>query len=89
MELRCAAEGAQIMANLAAVQVAIWPAVMGSEGVKAKKRIVKAIADMACRGDPLNMQAAVRRIFEDGSWLAKLVDSDRMAIGIPTWIEIV
>ncbi|MCU4178629.1 hypothetical protein [Bosea sp. BH3] len=88
-ELRRAAEGAQLMAYLAAAQIAIWPVVKGSEGVKAKKRVVKAIDDRACRGDPLHMQAAVRMIFEDGSWLGKLVNSDRMAIGIPTWIEIV
>lgn len=61
----------------------------GSEGVKAKKRVVEAIDDRACCGDPLNMQAAVRMLFEDGSWLAKLVDPDRMAVVVPTWIEIV
>jgi hypothetical protein len=86
---RRAAEGAQIMAYLAAAQVAIWPAVGGSECVNAKKRVAKAIDDRAYRGDPLNMQAAVRMSFEDASWLGKLVDPDRMAIGLPTWIEIV
>lgn len=89
MELRRAGEGAQIMAYLTAAQVAIWPVFRGSEGVKAKKRVVKAIDDRACRGDPLHMQAAVRMIFEDASWLGKLVNPDLMATGIPTWIEIV
>lgn len=28
-------------------------------------------------------------IFEDASWLGKLVNPDLMATGIPTWIEIV
>ncbi|MDP3602382.1 MAG: hypothetical protein Q8R85_14580 [Bosea sp. (in: a-proteobacteria)] len=88
-ELRRAAEGAQILAYLTAAQVAIWPAVRGSAGVQAKKRVVRAIDDRACRGDPLAMQAAVRMVFEDASWLAKLVDGDRMATGIPDWIEIV
>jgi hypothetical protein len=89
MELRRAGEGAQIMAYLTAAQVAIWPVFRGSEGVKAKKRVVRAIDDRACRGDPLHMQAAVRMIFEDASWLGKLVNLDLMATGIPTWIEIV
>ena len=51
-----------------------------------KRRVAKAIDDRACRGDPLNMQAAVRMTFEDASWLARYVDADAH---IPTWIEIV
>lgn len=88
-DLRRAAEGAQIIAYLTAAQIAIWPVAKGSDGAKAKKQVAKAIDDRACRCDPLNMQAAVRMLFEDGSWLGRLIDSDRMAIGTPTWIPIV
>lgn len=88
-DLHRAAEGAQIIAYLTAAQIAIWPAVKGSDEVMAKKRVAKAIDDRACRGDPLHMQAAIRLIFEDGSWLGKLIDSDRMATGTPIWIPIV
>lgn len=88
-ELRRAAEGAQIMAYLAAAQVALWPVERGSAGVKAKRRMAKAIDDRACRGDPLHMQATVRHIFEESTWLAKLLGAERMAVKMPTWTEIV
>lgn len=88
-DLRQAAEGAQIIAYLTATQVAIWPVARGSNGVQAKKRVARTIDDRACRSDPLHMQAAVRMLFDDGSWLGRLIDSDRMAIGTPTWIPIV
>lgn len=88
-DLRRAAEGAQIMAYLTAAQIAIWPVERGSAGVKAKRRMAKAIDDRACRGDPLHMQAAVRHLFEEATWLAKLLGSERMAIRMPTWTEIV
>ena len=88
-ELRRAAEGSQIMAYLMAAQVAIWPVERGSAGVKAKRRMAKAIDDRACRGDPLHMQAAVRHIFEESTWLARLLGAERMAIRTPTWTEIV
>lgn len=87
--LRRAAEGAQIMAYLAAAQIGIWPVAKRSDGVKAKKRVAKAIDDRACRSDPLHMQAAIRMLFDDGSWLGKLVDYDLSSVSIPTWIEIV
>lgn len=86
---RRAAEGALISAYLAAAQVALWPVTKGSDGVAAKKRVAKAINDRACRGDALNMQAAIRMMFEDASWLARLVGGERMATGVPVWIEIV
>lgn len=85
-QLRRAAEGAQILAYLTAAQVAVWPARKGSEAAKARRRVAKAIDDRACRGDPLNMQAAVRMTFEDAGWLAKYIDAEAH---IPTWIEIV
>lgn len=88
-QLRRAAEGALIWAYLTAAQVALWPVTKGSEGVAAKKRVAKAINDRACRGDALNMQAAIRMMFEDASWLARLVGGERMATGVPVWIEIV
>ncbi|WP_066615066.1 hypothetical protein [Bosea sp. PAMC 26642] len=88
-ELRQAAEGAQIMAYLNAAQVAIWPVERGSAGVKAKCRMAKAIDDRACRSDPLHMQAAVRHIFEESTWLTRLLGAERMAIKMPTWTEIV
>lgn len=88
-QLRRAAEGALISAYLGAAQVAMWPVVKGSDGVKGKKRIAKAIDARASRNDPLHMQAAVRMMYEEGSWLARLAGSDRMATGVPEWIEIV
>ncbi len=88
-QLRRAAEGALISAYLAAAQVALWPVTKGSEGVAAKKRVAKAIDDRACRNDPTHMQAAIRMMFEDASWLARLVGGERMATGVPDWIEIV
>lgn len=88
-QLRRAAEGALISAYLAAAQVALWPVTKGSGGVAAKKRVAKSIDDRACRGDALNMQAAIRMMFEDASWLARLVGGERMATGVPVWIEIV
>ncbi len=88
-QLRRAAEGASSRPYLAAAQVALWPVTKGSEGVAAKKRVAKAIDDRACRGDALNMQAAIRMMFEDASWLARLVGGERMATGVPVWIEIV
>jgi hypothetical protein len=89
MPLRRAAEGAQIAAYLAAAQVALWPVTKGSDGVAAKKQLAKAIDDRACRNDPTHMQAAIRMMFEDASWLARLVGGERMATGVPDWIEIV
>ena len=77
---------AMVTIRLTAAQAAIWPARKGSDAAKAKRRVAKAIDDRACRGDPLNMQAAVRMTFEDASWLARYVDADAH---IPTWIEIV
>ncbi len=88
-QLRRAAEGALILGYLTAAQVAIWPVLRGSEGVTAKRRVAKAIDDRACRSDPLNMQAAIRLMFDDGSWLGKLVGADRMVTSVPVWIEIV
>ena len=88
-QLRRAAEGALISAYLAAAQVAIWPVAKGTGGVAAKKRVAKAIDDRACRNDPTHMQAAIRMMFEEASWLARLVGGDRMVTGMPVWIEIV
>lgn len=88
-QLRRAAEGALISAYLTAAQVAIWPVPKGTTGVAAKKRVAKAIDNRACRNDPLHMQAAIRMAFENASWLARLVGADRMATGVPVWIEIV
>lgn len=88
-ELRRAAEGARILAYVTAAQVAIWPVERGSPGVAAKRRVATLIDARASRGDPLNMQAAIRHIFEEASWLAKLLGPSRMATGIPTWTEVV
>jgi hypothetical protein len=84
-----AAEGARIMAYMAAAQVAIWPVFKGPPGVAIKRRVAKLIDDRAGTADPSHMQAAIRMLFDDGSWLAKLVDHGRMATGTPTWTEIV
>ncbi|HEV2510342.1 hypothetical protein [Bosea sp. (in: a-proteobacteria)] len=89
MDLRRAAAGAQILAYLTAAKIAVWPVLKGSDGVKAKRRLAKLIDDRVCRSEPLHMQAAIRMLFVDRSWLAKLVDGDRMATSTPTWIEIV
>ena len=89
IELRRASEGAELMAYLTAGRIAIWPVVKGSTGVKAQRRIVALIDARASRRDPLHMQAAIRHLFEEASWLAKLLDTDRMATNVPSWIEIV
>lgn len=88
-QLRRAAEGALISAYLGAAQVAMWPVAKGTNGVAAKRRVAKAINDRAICNDPLHMQAAARMAFEDASWLATIVGGDRMATGVPGWIEIV
>ncbi len=88
-QLRRAAEGALISGYLAAAQIAIWPVEKGTTGVAAKKRVARAVNDRASRNDPLHMQAAVRMMFEDGSWLARLVGADRMVTSVPVWIEVV
>lgn len=88
-QLRRAAEGALISAYLGAAQVAMWPVAKWTDAVAAKRRVAKAINDRASRNDPLHMQAAARMAFEDASWLAKIVGGDRMATGVPVWIEIV
>lgn len=88
-QLRRAAEGALILAYLAAAQIALWPVGKNSAGAMAKMQLGKAINDRAGRLDPLPMQAAVRMMFDDGAWLGRLVGSDRMETGVPVWIEIV
>lgn len=89
MKLRRASEGALLMSYLLAARVAIWPVVKSSAGVKAKRRIVTLIDARASRRDPLHAQAAIRHLFEEASWLAKLLGPDRMATNIPSWTEIV
>ncbi|WP_197282478.1 hypothetical protein, partial [Bosea thiooxidans] len=89
VELRRASEGALLMSYLLAARVAIWPVAKGSGGVKAKRRVVALIDARASRRDPLHAQAAIRHLFEEASWLAKLLGPDRMATNIPSWTEIV
>lgn len=69
--LRRAAEGARILAYLAAARAAIWPAMLHSADAEAKLRLVALLSERASRPDPLNMQAAIRHVVSQANWIAK------------------
>ncbi|SIR56201.1 hypothetical protein [Bosea sp. TND4EK4] len=89
VELRAAAEGALIAAYLTAAQVAIRPVPKRSHAEVIRREVARVIDGRARRSDPLHMQAALRTLFDDGVWLARLIDPDRMATVTPSWTEIV
>ncbi|MFC5508363.1 hypothetical protein [Bosea massiliensis] len=87
--IRRAAEGARILAYLAAARAAIWPAMRHSPDAEAKLRLVALINDRACRFDPLHRQAAIRHLVSEANWIAK---SFRLGATLeldPDWIPIV
>ncbi|TAJ33794.1 hypothetical protein [Bosea sp. (in: a-proteobacteria)] len=89
VELRTAAEGALIAAYLTAAQVAIRPVPKRSTAEAIRQGVARAIDGRAGRPDPLHMQASLRVLFDDGVWLARLIDPDRMVTTTPSWTEIV
>src|SRR5690606_12282601 len=66
-----AAEGARILAYLAAAQAAIWPAVLHSANAQAKLLLVELVNERACRGVALHQQAAIRHLISQANWIAK------------------
>ncbi|WP_293811146.1 hypothetical protein [uncultured Bosea sp.] len=87
--LRRAAEGARILAYLAAARAAIWPAMRYSADAEAKLRLVALVNERASRPDPLHMQAAIRHLTSEANWIAK---SFRLGATLeldPEWIPIV
>jgi hypothetical protein len=50
-----------------------------------ERTVDRAVNDKG-RLDPLR---ALRTLFDDGVWLARLVDPDRMVTATPSWSEIV
>lgn len=87
--LRRAAEGARILAYLAAARAMIWPAMRYSADAEAKLRLVALINERASRPDPLHMQAAIRHVVSQANWIAK---SFRLGATLeldPAWIPIV
>lgn len=88
-DLRRGAEGARIMAYLAAARAAIWPAMLHSADAEAKLRLVTCINDRACRGDPLHQQAAIRHVVTEANWIAMAFRFGATLQLRPDWIPIV
>lgn len=87
--LRRAADGARILAYLAAARAVIWPVMLHSADAEAKLRLVALINERASRPDPLHMQAAIRHVVSQANWIAK---SFRLGATLeldPAWIPIV
>ncbi len=88
-ELRRGAEGARILAYLAAARAAIWPAMRYSADAQAKLRLVELVNERACRRDPLHQQAAIRHIVSEANWIAKVFRLGATLELEPDWIPIV
>ena len=87
--MRRAAEGARILAYLAAARAAIWPAMLRSADAEAKLRLVALINDRACRHDPLHMQAAVRHLVSEANFIARRFRFSATLELDPPWVPIV
>ncbi|PZR85529.1 MAG: hypothetical protein DI537_30635 [Stutzerimonas stutzeri] len=87
--LRRAAEGARILAYLAAARAAIWPAMCYSADAEAKLRLVALVNERASRPDPLHMQAAIRHLISEANWIAKGFRLGATLELNPEWIPIV
>lgn len=87
--MRRAAEGARILAYLAAARAAIWPALIHSADAEAKLRLVALINDRACRHDPLHMQAAVRHLVSEANFIARRFRFSATLELDPAWVPIV
>lgn len=88
-ELRRGAEGARILAYLAAARAAIWPAMRYSADAQAKLRLIDLVNERACRRDPLHQQAAIRHIVSEANWIAKAFRLGATLELDPDWIPIV
>lgn len=88
-DLRRGAQGARILAYLAAARAAIWPAMLHSADAQAKLRLVTCINDRACRGDPLHQQAAIRHVISQANWIARAFRFSATLELHPDWIPIV
>ena len=86
-ELVVASEGARIAGYLAAAQVMIWPP-RGASGLAAKKAIVALINQRGEADDPVEMQAAIRHIAAEATWLKSLSPDMRERLAFD-WCEIV
>lgn len=84
-----AAEGARILAYLAAAQAAIWPAMLRSPDAQAKLRLVELVNERASRGDALHQQAAIRHLVSQANWIAKAFGLGATIELEPAWIPIV
>lgn len=87
--MRRAAEGARILAYLAAARAAIWPAMRYSADAQAKLRLVELVNERASRPDPLDMQAAIRHLICEANWIAKGFRLGATLELEPAWIPIV
>jgi hypothetical protein len=87
--LRRAAEGARILAYLAAARAAIWPAMRYSADAEAKLRLVALVNERASRPDSLHMQAAIRHVVSQANWIAKSFRFGATLELKPDWIPIV
>ncbi len=87
--LRRAAEGARILAYLAAARAAIWPAMLHSADAQAKHRLVALINERACRGDALHQQAAIRHLISEANWIAKAFRLGATLELKPMWLPVV
>ena len=70
-ELTVAAEGARLMAYLAACQVMLWP-VHNRDALAIKKQVVALINKRGEAGDPPAMQSAVRHVTAEAAWIKTL-----------------
>jgi hypothetical protein len=86
---RRAAEGARILAYLAAARVAIWPALLNSADAEAKLRLVALINDRACRHDHLHQQAAIRHLVSEANFIARRFRFGATLELNPQWLPIV
>lgn len=87
--IRRAAEGARILAYLAAARAAIWPAMVNSGDAEAKLRLVALINDRACRHDPLHMQATLRHLVSEANFIARRFRFSATLELDPAWVPIV
>lgn len=87
--LRRAAEGARLLAYLAAARAAIWPAMLNSADAQAKQRLVTLVNERACRGDALHQQAAIRHLISEANWIAREFRHGATLELAPRWVPIV
>lgn len=87
--LRRAAEGARIIAYLAAARAAIWPALLHSGDAEAKLRLVALVNERACRGDALHQQAAIQHLISEANQIAKQFRLGATLELAPAWLPIV